>query len=270
MNPEDKLSLGEAASRYLAGLAATDKEAAQVEINRFTRWYGWNTAANKLSPPQVAQYADSLETSVPDAAKKLEPVRNFLAYFKKQGITASNLSVHLKLKKTSAKQVSRATAPRPRQQIALTAEGRKEMEAKLEALKAQRPKIVEAVQLARADKDFRENAPLDAAREQHAHVESQIRELDETLKAATVVNNGSSPEASAKVAMGSTVTVRDLESGHEMRFTMVSPKEVSPNRGRVSVVSPLGSALKGRQAGDTVEVKAPAGIIHYRIERVER
>lgn len=268
MSPEDKLSLGEDASQYMAGLSAAEKETAQVEINRFVRWYGWNTPANNLSPPQVAQYAERLESSVPDAAKKLEPVRNFLAYLKKQSITTTNLSVHLKLKKAPGKPAG--PAAKPRQQISMTAEGRKELESKLEALKAQRPKIVEAVQLARADKDFRENAPLDAAREQHAHVESQIRELDETLKAATVVHIGSSPEASAKVAAGSTVTLRDLETGQELRYTLVSPKEVSPNRGRVSMVSPLGSALKGHQEGDTVEVKAPAGLIHYRIERVER
>lgn len=270
MDNVDNLSLGDAVSQYMAGLPASEKEAAQIEINRFARWYGWNTLASKLSPPQVAQYAEKIETSVPDPSKKLEPVRNFLAYLKKEGINPTNLSVHLKPKKSSARMVSTRAAAKPRQEIAITAEGRKELEAKLKALKAQRPKIVEAVQLARADKDFRENAPLDAAREQHAHVESQIRELDETLKAAVVVHNGSSAEGSAKVTMGSIVTVYDLESGQEIRFTMVSPKEVSLSRGRVSMASPLGSALRGHLEGDTVAVKAPAGLIHYRIERIER
>lgn len=270
MSSEDSLSLGQAVSQYLAALPAAEKEAAQVEVTLFARWYGWNSPAGKLSPPQVAQYAERVEASVPDPARKLEPVRSFLAYLKKQGITQTNLSVHLKLKKTPGKPMP--ARGRARQQVTLTPEGRRELEVKLEALRAQRPRIVEAVQLARADKDFRENAPLDAAREHHAQVESRIRELEDTLKSDKVVEKEKekAAEAGISVVMGSTVTLRDLASGEELRYAMVSPREASPDRGRVSVASPLGLALRGHQPGDEIEVKAPAGTMRYRIERVER
>jgi transcription elongation factor GreA len=119
-----------------------------------------------------------------------------------------------------------------------------------------------------ADKDFRENAPLDAAREHQAHLEGRIREIEATLRHAVIVGEGS-PQSNARVGVGSAVLLRNLKSGTEVRYILVSPSEVNPAEGKISIVSPVGKALMERRAGEEVDVKAPAGTLRFRIESVE-
>jgi transcription elongation factor GreA len=120
---------------------------------------------------------------------------------------------------------------------------------------------------AAADKDFSENAPLDAAREQYGHLEGRIRELEEALKSATVIDE--KQKVILKVGIGDSVALRDLVSGEELRYVIVNPREVDPTRGKISSASPIGKAIIGRGQGEVVEVEAPAGRLHYQIERVE-
>jgi transcription elongation factor GreA len=149
----------------------------------------------------------------------------------------------------------------------LTAEGHTSLNAELKSLKAERPHIAEELRRAMVDKDFRENAPLDAMREHQAHVEGRIRQLETILKHAEVVGGGTAP--GAKTHLGSTVILRDLASGSAVRYTLVSPSEVSPSEGKISIVSPVGKALINRTVGDEVEVSVPVGRLHYRIEEIQ-
>jgi transcription elongation factor GreA len=73
----------------------------------------------------------------------------------------------------------------------------------------------------------------------------------------------------AKVTLGSTVTLHDLSYGEELRYTLVNPSEASPTKGKLSVASPTGKALLGRRRGEVIEVAAPAGTLRYRIESIE-
>ena len=119
---------------------------------------------------------------------------------------------------------------------------------------------------AAADKDFRENAPLEAAREQYGHLEGQIRELEEALKSAIVI--GEKQRVALKVSVGDSVILRNLTSGEELHYTIVNSKEVDPTRGKISSASPIGKAIIGRGQGELVEVTAPAGKLRYQIEQV--
>jgi transcription elongation factor GreA len=259
-------TLGEAAGLFLATLPPQEKEVSQPEVYKFVRWYGWDLPLQELRAPEVANYAERLALSDTDYAKKLEPVRAFLAYAKRMGWSRTNLAVHLKAKKAKAGAQTPARQGLP-EAISLTQRGYAELEAELAALKRRRPELVEEISRAAADKDFSENAPLAAAKEQLGHLEGRIRELEEILKTAKIIDEA--PRSDLKSDIGDRIIVCDLSSGEELRYMIVDPKEVDPTQGKISCASPLGRALIGRSEGDIVEVSVPAGKLRYQVKRVE-
>jgi transcription elongation factor GreA len=258
------VSLSQAAALFLSGLSPEVRQESQSEIYRFARWYGADRAVGELRGHDVALYAESLGPATADVVRRAEALRSFLAFAKKGRLTVTNLATHLRLRKSpQGIEGSAATVATPSQ---LTAEGHSSLSAELESLKGQRPHIAEELRRAMVDKDFRENAPLDAMREHQAHVEGRIRQLETILKHAEVVGGSTAP--GAKTHLGSTVILRDLASGAAVRYTLVSPSEVSPSEGKISVASPVGKALINRTVGDEVEVSVPVGRLHYRIEEI--
>ena len=259
-------SLSEAASRFLANLSPEERGTSQQEIYRFIRWYGGERPLAGLTAPEIANYAEQLSLSDTDYVRKLELLRTFLIYAKKAGWSKSNLAIHLKGRKGKARFQTSSRRGLPRT-IALTQQGYAELEAELAVLKGKRPQAIDEMRRAAADKDFRENAPLEAAREQRGHLEGRIRELEETLKSAIVIDE--KPKATLKVGLGNSVVLRDLDSGEELRYTLVSPREVDPTKGKISIASPIGKAIIGHGQGEVIEVTAPAGKLHYQIKLIE-
>lgn len=259
------LSLGEAAGLFLSRETG-DKESNHQEISRFVRWYGSERSLVSLTAPEVANYAERLATSDPDYARKLELVRAFLVHASKEKWTSSNLAVHLKARKSKSTPVSsRCASP---ETVPMTRDGYARLGAELETLKSKRHHLIDEMRRAAADKDFRENAPLAAAREQRGLVEGRIKELEAMVKVATIIDEERKP--AHKATTGDSVVLCDLASGEELRYTIVSPREVDVTKCRISNASPIGKALVGRSAGDIVEVTAPRAKLRYRIERVER
>ena len=148
----------------------------------------------------------------------------------------------------------------------MTLEGVALLEHELEELKARRPQIARELHAAMADKDFRENAPLDAARDTQAHLEARIRSIEDQLRHAVIID----PETKrGRANVGSRVKVLNLSQDREQTFQLVSPSEVDPADGKISVESPVGSAVIDRVPGDEVEVRAPAGSVRLRVLEVE-
>ena len=257
------VTLSEAAARFLSALPSEGREESRGEIYRFVRWYGADRPITELRGHDVALYAESLGPATADVLRRAETLRSFLASAKKEGLTTTNLATHLRLRKSPTSTEGGAVTATPSQ---LTAEGHASLAAELESLKAQRPAIAEELRRAMVDKDFRENAPLDATRERQAHVEGRIRQLETILKHAQVI--GRQAVAGAKTHLGSTVILRDLASGSDVRYTLVSPSEVNPAEGKISIASPVGKALLNRTLGDEVEVSVPAGRLRFRIEEI--
>ncbi len=259
-------SLSEAASRFLGNLPLEERGTSQQEIYKFVRWYGGERSFAELTAPEVAKYAEQLSSSDTDYIRKLELLRAFLVYAKKEKWSGSNLATHLKAKagKIKLRSSSRQGLPRA---ISLTQQGYAELESELATLKGKRPQAIDEMRRAAADKDFRENAPLEAAREQRGHLEGRIRELEETLKSAVVIDG--KQEDTQEVNIGGSVILRDLASGEELRYTLVSPREVDPTKGKISVASPIGKAIIGQGQGEVVEVTVPAGKLRYQIIQIE-
>jgi transcription elongation factor GreA len=262
----DDISLGEAAKNFLASLTAEERAASQTDINRFVRWFGSQRPIAGLNAPEIENYSERLSQSDKDYSRRLEVVKAFLAGAKKFKWTKSNLGTNLKPRKTRSK--TRATSSRPAPaEVILTQEGHSQLVEELDGLKARRLQVTEDIRKAAADKDFRENAPLHAAREEKGHIEGRIMELEATLKAARIMDMAK--EISIHVSIGKTVVVCDLSTGEEARYTLVSPREVDLVRGKISSVSPIGQALLGKREGQTCNVTAPVGTLRYKIKRVE-
>lgn len=259
------LSLGEAAARFLVSLSPETREISQQAVYKFARWCGWERPFAELTAPDIASYVERLSLSDTDYMKKLELIRAFLVYTKKQGWSKSNLALHLKTKKgkSSIRTLSGRGATKT---VHLTRQGYAKLEAELTALKEKRPQIIDEIRKAAADKDFRENAPLDAAREQRGYLEGRIIELEETLKLATVIEE--KQESTSRVNVGDSVILQDLASGEELRYILVSPSEVDPSQGKISSVSPIGIAVIGRGEGEVVDVVAPVGKLRYQVKQI--
>lgn len=268
VNSQERIPcLNEAATQYLAKLSAKERDSKQPEIYKFAKWCGWECPFTKLTGPTVAGYADQLSVSDIDYTRKLVLLRAFLAYAKKAGWSQTNLGIHLKTKKGKTGPV-KATSRNMPEAITLTQQKYDELTKELENLKGKSQKLMKDIQTAAADKDFRENAPLHAAREERGHVEGQIKELEQTLKAATIIDENKA--ISLKSVVGDSLIVCDLASGEECRYMIVDPREVNASKGKISIASPLGKALLGKQGGQEVEITAPVGRLRYRIIRIER
>ena len=259
-------TLMDAARSYLSGLDDAARMDNQTEVERFVRWCGADRTWTELRGHEVASYADTITGTVTDSAVRANAVKKFLAAAKKAGHTSTNLGVHLRVKRGSG---SRAAEPAfAFDDMEISEAEKRNLAEELESLKAQRPQIIADIQRAREDKDFRENAPLDAARERQGYVEGRIQKIEMTLDLATVIVDGPAPDGSV-VEVGCTVVLRNLDSEAETTFTLVRPSEVNATQGCISFESPVGRALLRKRAGAEVEVEAPSGTLRFRIESVE-
>ncbi len=253
-------TIAEAATDFLASLNKETRDEYRQELNKFIRWCGTERRMQELRAPEVAKYAENIDSA---AEKRIPPIKAFLTYAKKAGLVDSNLAVHLRPKKTIKRSLQRS----PRLETAkMTAEGYRMLQEELESLKNERPNIAEAIRKAAADKDFRENAPLEAAKEHQGMVEARIRELEAVLKSAAVTTETTD---SSRISLGSTVILHDLVHKGKLRYQLVNSREANPLNGKLSVESPTGKALVNRRQGEEVEVIAPAGTLRYRIETIE-
>ena len=129
--------------------------------------------------------------------------------------------------------------------------------------------VAELIKEARSFGDLSENSEYDEAKNEQGKLYSKIAELKDLIENAEIVDNMEVDAPKDAATLGSVVCVRDLEDGLESRFEIVGSQEANPREGRISDDSPLFQALKGRRKGETVEVKAPAGVFRYEIMSVE-
>lgn len=129
--------------------------------------------------------------------------------------------------------------------------------------KVELPKVIAE---ARAYGDLKENAEYHAARERQSFVQARIGQLAEQLAQLDNIDVSNLP--ADRIGFGSSVTVYDLISEDRIDFTFVSPNEVDPSQGKISLSSPIGTALQNKTAGEEVEVIIPAGKRKYFIERL--
>lgn len=143
----------------------------------------------------------------------------------------------------------------------LTREGYEKLQQELRELKeVTRQEVAKALKEAIAEGDLSENAAYEEAKDRQAQVEGRIKEIEQTLATAEVVE-GSKGNT---VDVGTTIRVK-MPSGDEREFTITGSEESDPAGGKLSFDSPLGKAFLGHKKGDDVEVATPGGKKKYKI-----
>ena len=275
----EAISAGDASAHFLNAVEPEKARDERPEVDRFVDWLGTDQLMSEVDGAQISAYlrdrfpeayADGEEPAEFDdeITTQLEPLRAFLAYASRLAFTEENLVPFLRLREGGggARGGAGAAAELGGGAYYVTLEGLASLEQKGEELKARRPEMAEELRAAMADKDFSENAPLDAAHDAQAHLEARIRSIEDQLRHAVIID----PETKdGRANVGSTVKVLNLEMDREQIFQLVSPSEVDPAGGKISVESPVGLAVTNHVPGDEVMVNAPAGRVRLRVLDVE-
>ena len=148
--------------------------------------------------------------------------------------------------------------------IPFTKEGLDKVKEELVRLeRVERPENIRAIEEARGHGDLSENAEYHAAKERQSFIEGKIIELRGVIGKAEVIEVDK--DSSDRAVFGKTVLLYDLQTDQEVKYQLLGPYESEPEKGRLSVASPLGQALIGTRAGDEIRVKTPGGIQEFEI-----
>lgn len=154
-------------------------------------------------------------------------------------------------------------------EVILTKEGLEKLEKELEHLKSvRREDVAERIKQAIAFGDISENSEYEDAKNEQAFIEGRIITLEKILKKARLMEDNDI--RTDVVSLGSKVTLQEMKSGRQVIVTLVSSVESKLKDGKISDESPVGRAVIGQRVDTEVNVEAPAGIIQYKIIKVER
>ena len=149
--------------------------------------------------------------------------------------------------------------------IPLTKDGEILIKEKLSNLKfIERPKISEAIAEARAHGDLKENAEYHAAKELQGLIESKINEIENALGNAQVIDVKDIPET-GRVVFGSTIKIYDIDNDKEIIFKIVGNLESDPDKGEISINTPIAKGLVGKFVEDEITIETPSGKLNYEI-----
>jgi transcription elongation factor GreA len=152
------------------------------------------------------------------------------------------------------------------EKLPMLAEGYERLAAELKALREERPRIVEAIEEARAHGDLSENAEYHAAKERQGQVEASISDLEDRVSRAQIIDPATL--SGDKIIFGATVSLLD-DDDKPVKYQIVGPYEADAKIGRISYNSPLGRALIGRRVEEEIEVTVPSGDRCYQVKKIE-
>lgn len=153
--------------------------------------------------------------------------------------------------------------------IYLTREGYEKLASELEHFKTtRRRQIAKAIAQARSYGDLSENAEYDAAKDEQAHNEKRISEIEDKLSRVRIIEDENIN--ANEIRIGAKVILKDLDIDEEIVYTLVSEEEADYLEGKISLASPVGKALLGKKKDDLVEISVPAGVLKYKIVEISR
>jgi transcription elongation factor GreA len=149
----------------------------------------------------------------------------------------------------------------------ITRDGYNQLNKELENLKkVVRPQVIKAIEEARAHGDLSENAEYVAAKERQSFIEKKIYAIEQKLANSEIMDT--LPLSNGQVGFGSIVTLENLDNRDKVTYQIVGPDESNISSGKISIASPLGKALLGREMDDEVVVQTPGGVKKYSILRI--
>ena len=152
-------------------------------------------------------------------------------------------------------------------ELYITIEGKAEQEARLRYLKNEkRPEVLDKLKVARDFGDLSENSEYDAAKKEQTILETEIAQIEETLRKAIIIDKKDVKKDA--VGVGNSVTVYDMDFDEEVVYKIVGVIESNPDKNLVSNESPIGSGLMGKKVGDIAEITTPGGVIKMKILKI--
>ena len=260
-------NLSAAFQYYVQSSSRKLNNTAQQEIGRMVRWLGAERVVETITPSEIGLYSDEFakRSSTTTSPQKVAHIKKFLVFLRTSELTNSNLASHLRMKKSNVGKITKKLEDTKVEQINLTEAGYKDYLKQLKDYKSERPQLADEVRRAAADGDIRENAPLDAAREKIEMVNSKIFEIEAILKVANIIDNTTGGD---RIVIGSKVSVKNHQNENNYEYQLVEANEANPLLGKISSVSPVGSAILGRRIGDEVTVSTPGGEQIYTIDSI--
>lgn len=153
--------------------------------------------------------------------------------------------------------------------IPITPKGYQKLKKELHRLKTvDRQEVIKAIEFARSLGDLSENAEYATAKDRQSFVEGRIQELEYKLGAAEIIDPDKLTNKN-RVVFGVFVTLEDIDTGEIVKYQLIGPDETEPDNGRISITSPIGKALIGKEVDDEVQVRAPGGIREFIIMEIE-
>jgi len=151
--------------------------------------------------------------------------------------------------------------------IPISTEGFNKIEEELKTLKSERPTIIQAIKEAREEGDLKENAGYDAARERQGMAEARIKYIESRMGIFQIIDLDTL--SSDKIIFGATVVVVDSDTDDKKKYTILGPDEANFDNGSISIQSPVGLALMGKEVGDEISVDIPRGRVNYEILSID-
>ncbi|MCZ6554512.1 MAG: transcription elongation factor GreA [Candidatus Dadabacteria bacterium] len=149
------------------------------------------------------------------------------------------------------------------ERVPMTPNGHKKLQEELHRLKTiERPEVIKSIEYARSLGDLSENAEYETAKNRQSFVEGRIQELDSKLSRAEIIDPAELKNKD-RVTFGLHVKLEDLDTGEAVTYQLVGPDESEPENGMISITSPIGRALIGKQVDDDVVVQAPGGVREF-------
>ncbi len=153
-------------------------------------------------------------------------------------------------------------------QLPISPKGFEMLQAELKRMKTEeKPKIIKMIEFARSLGDLSENAEYETAKDKQAFNDKRISELETKLSSCVVIDPSKIKDKS-KLIFGLSFEIEDLDSGDKKTFQLLGPEESDPNTGSVSIQSPIGSSVLGREEGDEFTVRTPAGPRDYVLNKI--
>ena len=266
-------SVQEVIMLYISSLSQKSRKSDYLqELYRFSQWCGPDKQIEKISAPEIGDYNENaiIRLGIENSANRLTEVKKLLIFAYKEGFIVQNLSQHVRLRRPR-KNSSRTSLNVKKGKFSLatkeslTKQGYSELKHELESLKNERQPIADEIKRAAADKDVRENAPLEAARQEMGKLVARIDEIENMLANYDVIEY---KEDSDFINLGSKVVLMDVKSKRKVKYVVVAAPEARPFDGRISNLSPIGKAVFKKSVGELVDVKTPRGLIQFEIMKV--
>ena len=147
--------------------------------------------------------------------------------------------------------------------VPITPGGYKKLQEELHKLKTvERQEVIKAIEYARSLGDLSENAEYETAKDRQSFVEGRIQELESKLSRAEIIDP-SNIKNKERVVFGLTVTIEDVETNEKRTYQLVGADETDPDNGMISITSPIGMALIGKEIDDDVQVQTPGGLREF-------